>query len=159
MLINIKSVADELGYAIVSGIINERGRTVSFNVRLGTMLCPTCSGEDPFCATCDGNQRIYNDVSLPVVALIRWAGEGQRKYLPVGQYDEGDCTIVTTYTEPVRSFADRDILASGSEFLMRNARTVDVDDRRLVITKSLRAGNPVNRVYFICIEDEDLSTQ
>lgn len=150
--LNIQSVSKELGYAIVSGIVNDRGRDVIFNVSLGLQTCPTCAGTDPFCPTCDGNQRIHVEEQVAVKALIRWAGEGQRKYRPEGQYLEGDCTLVTIYTE--RDVNSAGILYSGSEFLMRRARSVLVDDRKMVIEKYMRAGKPLNRVYFICNEDD-----
>jgi hypothetical protein len=151
-MIDIKRVDKETQYAIISGIIEERGREVILNVSLGLQLCPTCGGTDPFCPTCDGNERIHIEQQLPVIALVRWKREDRRMYRPEGQYVEGDCTLVLLYVEP--DLNGQGLLASGTDFIARRTTSVIVDDKRMVVDSYRRDGKPSNRVYLTCLEDD-----
>lgn len=117
-----------------------------FTISKGLILCPTCRGNDPFCPQCGGNKRIRDVERITKLAILHRKGEGQLKYEPRGQFVEGEMTLVLQYIPGEEE----------SEYIIKNATTVEVDSKSFIIDKFKRAGKPANRYYVICKEDESL---
>lgn len=145
MPITILAPDDQTKFDIVDGIINTVGRNIVLNYVEDTVLCPTCSGGDPFCITCSGLASIETLGSEIAKASVRWGPSEKKIYTPVGQYVEGDCKVVFTTLDK-----------EDTDTLLRKTRTVTVDGRSCVIDKWYFKGQPINRVYLILSEDADL---
>lgn len=142
--INIYGPAEGVGFAVVSGIINETGRSVTFHASSGYVTCPVCGGADPFCPTCGGKKKIEQLYTRDQIASVRWKPSEDKRYRPTGQTVEGDCHIIVVFDDTI-------------EDVLRNCSYVDVDERRCIVDKWYRKGSPINRVHIILVEDEDLS--
>lgn len=145
MPITILAPDDQTKFDIVDGIIDTVGREITLNYVDGTVLCVTCSGGDPFCLVCSGLANIETLGSETVTARVQWGPSEKKIYTPVGQYVEGDCKITFSVTNK-----------EDTDLLLRKTRTVTVDGRSCVIDKWYYKGQPINRVYLILNEDEDL---
>jgi len=142
-IINIYGPAEGVGFAVVSGIINETGRSVTFHASSGIVTCPTCLGQDPFCPMCGGKQKIELLYTRDEIASVRWKPSEDKRYRPTSQIIEGDCQIIVVFSDTV-------------EDMLRNCSYVDVDERRCVVDKWYRKGSPINRVHIVLYEDKDL---
>lgn len=152
----IEKVDEEFNRAVVHSIILIRGRPVVLDVNLGYTSCTVCGGNDPFCAECNGTNRIKSIDQVTVTGIIHWNNAENTIYRPEGQYVEGDCRVVTAY------FEQNDISASGTlshslDYILSNTTRVLVDGRYMVIDKYYRKGHPVNRMDIILAEDEVVS--
>lgn len=141
MAIIISQIDDAAALSVVSGIINATGRDVIFRASSGLITCPTCGGNDPFCATCSGNATIDQPYDYTQIASVRWKESERKSYKPQGQAVEGDCTIVLAYNTLL-------------ETVLKQTRTVVVDNRACTIRSYKRAGYNVNRMYVVLNEDE-----
>lgn len=141
MAITIRQIDEATALSVVSGIINAVGREVTFHASSGLVTCPTCGGNDPFCATCSGHAKVDQPYDYTAIASVRWKESERKVYKPQGQAVDGDCVIVLSYDPNL-------------ETVLRQTRTVVVDNRSCVIQSYKRAGYTVNRYYVVLNEDE-----
>lgn len=127
----------------VTSIIEAVGKPIVLRQEGVRTLCPTCAGQDPFCATCEGRTYIYSTTDISVIGSVKWKSLEKKRYRPEGQYVDGDCTVTIPYTEEL-------------EAIMYNVQQVIVDNRRCVIDRWNLQGSPTNRIYLILMEDESL---
>lgn len=124
----------------VSDIIAIVGQDVILTYSLGLILCPVCSGNDPFCPTCGGNKYIYNTATKTEKANVKWQTLEKKAFTPAGQFVQGDVTL---------TFMNSPIL----EDIIRNTISVLITGRVCVIDKWHLQGINKSRIYCICLED------
>jgi hypothetical protein len=142
--INIYKPTDSVTAEIVHGIINATGRTITIVATSGLMQCPTCSGTNAFCGTCNGNPTVDALYTVAAIAGVRWKGGEVRRYSPQAQTIAGDCQVVL-------------ILDTTIEATLQQARYIMVDNRRCVVDGWHLDGAPPNRVLVTLNEDENLN--
>lgn len=145
MSITILTPSDQTKFDIVDGIINAMARAISLNYIESVGPCPTCSGGDPFCLVCSGLANIEILGSETILASVRWGPSEKKIYTPVGQYVEGDCKVIFSVTDK-----------EDTDILLKKTRNITVDGRSCVVDKWYYKGQPINRVYVILNEDQDL---
>lgn len=130
----------------VADIIEAVARTVTFHYVSSFGPCPTCSGTDPFCVTCNGNPTTEVLATSGVLAAVKWklgVLPESKRYRPEGQYPQGDCQLTIAYTDDFPTIID-------------STRKVIVDGRDCVIRGYYFRGQPelINRIYVIVDEDD-----
>lgn len=143
MPITIVTPSDEFKFGVVDGIIGAVSRVIMLVYVDHIGLCYTCSGTDPFCITCSGNQTIEYETQVEKVASIRWGPSEKKLYTPVGQYIEGDCKVTYSVTNQPEN-----------DSLLRRVKKVIADQRTCVLDKWYYKGAPINRCYLILNEDK-----
>lgn len=128
---------------VVSGIIDANGTSVTLETEPERVICPTCSGTDPFCPACEGSKFITTTIPLTVTGTVKWKTLEKKKYRPEGQYMEGIGTVTIAYTEQLEQH-------------MYKTRYAIVDGRRCTIDSWNLKGAPINRIYIVLKEVESL---
>jgi hypothetical protein len=142
--INIYRPTDSIKAEVVHGIIRTTGRSITIVASSGLLPCPTCSGTNAFCGTCQGNPTVDALYTTATIAGVRWKDGEVRTYRPQAQTISGDCQLVL-------------ILEDTTEKALRQSRYVLVDNRRCVVDGWHFEGSPPNRVLVNLNEDEDLT--
>lgn len=149
MAIIITTPDDQTKFDIVNSIIQAVARPVDFVQVIGTSICTTCSGLDPFCLTCSGEPNIEITQITTIQSSIKWGPSEDKIYTPNGQYVEGDCVIIF----PINVSGD----IVDSDHLLQSTKKVIVNNRSCIIDTWYYRGSPINRVYVILREDENLN--
>lgn len=143
MPITITAPSNQFKFDVVDSIIGAVSRPITLIYVDHTGLCITCSGIDPFCITCSGNQIVEYETQIEKDAAIRWGPSEKKIYTPNGQYVEGDCKVIYS----IEDLEDNDIL-------LRSVKKVIVDKRTCILDKWYYKGSPINRCYLILNEDK-----
>ena len=150
MAIRIVGIDPEVQKEVVHGIIDTVGRDVVFTRVISTGICPTCSGNNPFCVTCSGEPNIEYTENTTITGSVKWGTAENKIYMAEGQYVEGDCLVTIK--------VDDGIAITTDHFLQR-VKDVIVDNRKCILDKWYFKGSPINRCYVVLREDENLSGQ
>jgi len=146
---NLPTLSPSLEYEIISSIINTVGRNIILTTVDSRTACPVCNGSDPFCPVCSGNGTIDTTTTRTVKANVRWKGSDAKLYRPEGQYMDGDCIV----TFPVSAVGDMD------DDLLKSIISVQVDNRICVLQNWFFKGAPINRIYLVLKQDDDVGGQ
>lgn len=132
---------------VIDAIRGAIGRDVTFYVVASSTACPTC-GIDPvtntaidsFCLTCSGVGYLYTYSGATMSGHVTWGHSELLNWQSTGQQFEGDCRVQVKYTE-------------ANLEAVENAKWVDVDGKdMMVLKKTLRGVQPINRILVDCIE-------
>ena len=103
-LIQIRKQAVKDG---VAAIIEVTGQPIVLEVITRYDSCPTCSGTDPFCPTCHGNEVVPVIESIPYTAKVNWKNSGQKVFMKGWQETEGDCVVGIPINDDLYSQLER----------------------------------------------------
>jgi|SRR5688572_8959234 len=148
---NLPRLTPTQEYDIISAIIDAVGRNIVLTYVSARGPCSVCNNNDPFCATCLGNQTVDTVSTKTVKANIRWKSSDRKVYRANGQEVEGDCTA-HFMPDSVEDFDDLDEL-------LKKIISVTVDGRILALRRWYFKGSPVNRVYLVLVQDENVDGQ
>jgi hypothetical protein len=148
---NLPKLSPALEYDIISSIIDAVGQPVTLTYITERIVCTACGGNDPFCSVCHGNPTIDTIAEKIVQANIKWKGSDQKIYRPEGQFVEGDCLINFT-VNGVDDYITTDAL-------LKQVTSVTVDNRICTVTRWYFRGSPINRVYLVLVQDENIGGQ
>lgn len=144
---NLPKLTAEQERDVVHSILDVTSRQVGFVFDSGLVDCPVCGGNDPFCATCGGNRKIRNTVTVSLPAKVKWTAMDDRIYTKLGQAVDGDCLLTLPVTES-------GALYQASGYALETLVSATVDGRLCTVDKWYFKGDPINRVYIVLHQDE-----
>lgn len=128
---------------VVQAIIEATSKPITLHCVAEKVICPACSGRDPFCLVCNGSGYAEQNQTIQASGSVRWKSLEKKIYRPEGQYVEGDCAVVLPYTTEIES-------------ILYKVKHVTVDGRKCVVSHWNIRGTPTNRIYLILVEDENM---
>lgn len=135
---------------VISDIIQEIGRPVTFYTVWSSMACPDCSldpvnntSTDSFCQTCGGNYWIPIYSGYTYTAHVTWKFQDFNDYQTGGITFLGDCKVKV-------------LLSGSAQSVIEDAEYCIVDDKRTSIEKVTILGVPTpNRIIIDLKEEND----
>lgn len=134
--------------SIIDAIRGAIGRDITLFVPV-VSGCTVCSldpinntSTDAFCPICSGQYWITTYSGYTVSGHVTWGPEGIVKWVPGGQYFDGDCLVQIKYTDEAVTVVD-------------HCHHLIVDNKKLTIkSKVYRGVQNLNRILLNLQEDE-----